>query len=114
MRRVAQPLLSADSQLALEQYTQVLQHLEDLSPVTTCNYLSNLRQFIAWCECSRHDAQEGHSFIPQAVAPSLLIRYREHLQTILSLKPATILWISKGVLLSSVKDSVCALLISTI
>src|ERR1700694_4433012 len=90
MRRASQPLLSADGQLALEQYTQVLRHLEDLSPVTTRNYLSDLRQFIAWCEYSWRDVLEERTFTPQAVAPSLLIRYREYLQTTLCLKPSTV------------------------
>lgn len=43
MKRKAQPLLSETGQLALDQYAQVLQYLEDLSPVTTRNYLSDLR-----------------------------------------------------------------------
>jgi site-specific recombinase XerD len=90
MRRKAQPMLSEGGQHALDQYTQVLQHLEDLSAVTIRNYLSDLRQFIAWCEDSWRDVQEGRSFIPQAVARSLLIRYREYLQTTLGLKSATI------------------------
>ncbi|HLZ61670.1 MAG TPA: hypothetical protein VKR06_32395 [Ktedonosporobacter sp.] len=47
MKRTAQPQLSADGQQALAQYEQVLKHLEDLSPVTMRNYLSDLRQFIA-------------------------------------------------------------------
>lgn len=90
MKRKAQPMLSEDGQHALEQYTQVLQHLEDLSPVTRRNYLSDLRQFIAWCECSWRDGQEDCIFTPQAVAPALLVRYRDYLQTVLGLKPATI------------------------
>jgi integrase/recombinase XerD len=90
MKRKAQPLLSEDGQHALDQYTQVLQRLEDLSPVTTRNYLSDLRQFIAWCECSWRDVQEDRSFVPQAVAPSLLMRYRDYLQTTLDLKPSTV------------------------
>ncbi len=64
MKRKAQPLLSGAGQLVLEQYMQVLQHLEDLSPVTTRNYLRDLRQFIDWCECSWRDGQEGRSFTP--------------------------------------------------
>lgn len=90
MRRAAQPLLSADGQQAFGQYAQVLEHLEDLSPVTTRNYLSDLRQFIAWCECSWYERQEDRFFTPQAVAPLLLMRYREHLQTTLGLKPSTV------------------------
>jgi integrase/recombinase XerD len=90
MKRKAQPRLSEDAQQALDQYTQVLEHLEDLSPVTVRNYLSDLRQFIAWCECSWRDGQENRSFTPQAIAPPLLIRYRDYLQTMLWLKPATV------------------------
>lgn len=90
MKRTAQPLLSESGQQALDQYRQVLQQLEDLSPVTTRNYLSDLRQFIAWAEDCWHEGPEERTFTPQAVAPSLLIRYREYLQTTLGLKPATV------------------------
>ncbi len=90
MKRKAQPILSEHGQHALGQYTQVLQRLEDLSPVTIRNYLSDLRQFIAWCEYSWREGQEERFFTPQAVVPSLLIRYREYLQTTLSLKPSTV------------------------
>ena len=89
MERIAQPKLSANSQHALDQYKQVLQQ-EDLSPVTTRNYLSDLRQFIAWCKSCWRKGQEECSFTPQAVAPTLLIRYREDLQTSLGLKPSTV------------------------
>jgi integrase/recombinase XerD len=90
MTRAAQPLLSAEGQLFLEQYAQVLKHLEDLSAATIRNYLSDLRQFIAWCEGSWGERQQDRCFTPQAVAPSLLIRYRDYLQTTLSLKPSTV------------------------
>lgn len=90
MKRKAQPMLSEDGQFSLNQYAQVLQHLEDLSLVTIRNYLSDLRQFIAWCECSWHEGQESRFFTPQAIAPSLLMRYREYLQTMLNLKPSTV------------------------
>jgi hypothetical protein len=90
MKRKAQPMLSADDQHALDQYTQVLQQIEDLSPITIRNYLSDLRQFIAWCEVSWHERQEDRFFAPQVVAPSLLVRYRQYLQTTLGLKPSTV------------------------
>lgn len=83
-------MLSEDGQQVLEQYEQVLQQLEDLSPVTIRNYLSDLRQFIAWCEDCWHEEQEDRTFTPRAVAPSLLMRYREYLQTSLGLKPSTV------------------------
>jgi len=38
MKRKAQPILSEEGQHAPDQYTQVLQRLEDLSPVTIRNY----------------------------------------------------------------------------
>jgi integrase/recombinase XerD len=90
MTRKAQPKLSANGQQALDEYRKVLQQLEDLSPVTVRNYLSDLRQFISWCEAYWAEGQKERNFTPQAVAPALLIRYREYLQTSLSLKPSTI------------------------
>jgi len=90
MKRKEQPMLSEAGQHALDQYAQVLRHLEDLSVVTIRNYLSDLRQFIAWREYSWCDVQENRTFTSQAVAPSLLIRYREYLQATLSLKPSTV------------------------
>ncbi len=90
MKRKAQPEISEAGQHALSQYRQSLQQVEDLSPVTIRNYVSDLRQFIAWCECSWHEGQGERFFAPQAVAPSLLIRYREYLQTTIGLKPATV------------------------
>ncbi|MBO0782094.1 MAG: site-specific integrase [Ktedonobacteraceae bacterium] len=90
MKRTAQPLLSQDGQQALDLYGQVLQQFEDISPVTIRNYLSDLRQFIAWCEDCWRAGQEQCSFTPQAVAPSLLMCYREYLQTTLCLKPSTV------------------------
>ena len=90
MKRNAQPNISEDGQCALEQYTQVLQQLEDLSSVTIRNYLSDLRQFIAWCEAFWQDGQGSCCFAPQAVVPSLLVRYRAYLQTTLNLKPSTV------------------------
>jgi integrase/recombinase XerD len=90
MKRTAQPRLSEGGQQALDQYRQAIQQLEDLSPVTMRNYLSDLRQFVAWCENAWSEGQEERSFTPQAVAPSLLVRYREYLQTSLGLKPSTV------------------------
>lgn len=90
MKRKAQPSLTSDGQQALDHYEQVLQQLEDLSPVTVRNYLSDLRQFISWCEAYWNEGREEQSFTPQAVALALLIRYREYLQTSLGLKPSSV------------------------
>lgn len=89
MKRAAQPALSVEGQHALDHYAQALQRMEDLSAVTVRNYLSDLRQFIAWRECCFREERDGQPFTPQAVAPPLLIRYWTYLQTILWLKPST-------------------------
>lgn len=83
MKRAAQPALSVEGQQALNQYAYALRRVEDLTEVTIRNYLSDLRQFIAWCESGWSVEQDEQSFTPQAVAPPLLIRYRTYLQTIL-------------------------------
>jgi integrase/recombinase XerD len=90
MKRNAQPEISEDGQQALDQYRQMLQQSEDLSPITIRNYLSDLRQFIAWSEDFWGERHEKHNFTPKAVATSLLIRYREYLQTSLCLKSSTV------------------------
>lgn len=90
MKRGAQPALSMEGQQALDQYAYALQQMEDLTAVTIRNYLSDLRQFMAWCENCWRQEQDELSFTPQIIAPPLLIRYRTYLQTTLWLKPPTI------------------------
>src|SRR3989442_1723840 len=90
MKRAAQPALSMEGQQALEQYADALRQIEDLSAVTVRNYLSDLRQFMAWCECCWREERDEQPFTSQAVAPPLLIRYRTYLQTTLWLKPSSV------------------------
>lgn len=90
MKRQAQPRLTADDQQTLDQYEQVLRQLEDLSSITVRNYLSNSCPFISWCEAYWNEKREERSFTPQAVAPALLIRYRDYLPTSLGLKPSSV------------------------
>ena len=91
MKRASQPALSHAGSEALNQYKAYLQHSEDMSPVTIRNYLSDLRQFIAWCEASWQEGQDGdHPFAPSSVVTPTLTRYRSHLQAVLRLKPACI------------------------
>lgn len=69
MKRSAQPHLSSEGQQALDQYSHYLHHDQDLSADTRRNYLSNLRQFAAWCEASWTGGQEfPHVFTPSVVA----------------------------------------------
>ncbi len=90
MKREAQPALSVEGQQILGQYADALRQMEDLSAVTVRNYLSDLRQFMAWCECAWREEWNEAPFTPQAVTPPLLIRYRACLQTTLWLKPSSI------------------------
>ncbi len=90
MKREMQPALSVKGQQALDQYAYALQRMEDLSAVTVRNYLSDLRQFMAWCEFCWHEEWNEQPFTPQVVGPPLLIRYRTYLQTTHWLKPSTI------------------------
>jgi len=90
MKREAQPTLSVKGQYALDHYSSALKAAEDLSAVTIRNYLSDLRQFMAWCEWNFREEREEPSFAPQAVASPLLIRYRTYLQTTLWLQPSTV------------------------
>lgn len=89
MKREAQPTLTVGGQQVLDQYASALKQ-EDLVAKTIRNYLSDLRQFMAWCERSWDDEQDDQPFTPQKVAPPLLIRYRTYLQTTLWLKPSSI------------------------
>ena len=86
MKRQAQPALSVGGQQALDQYASAL----NLETKSIRNYLSDLRQFMVWCECSWHDEQDKPPFTPQRIVPPILIRYRTYLQTTLWLKPSTI------------------------
>ena len=49
-RRANQPLLSGPGAQSLAQYEHHLRVEEDLAHATIRNYLSDLHQFIAWCE----------------------------------------------------------------
>ena len=64
MKRAAHPVLSQSGECALARYEQRLRIEEDLSAVTIRNYLSDLRQFAAWCELTwqsgREDAPQYH------------------------------------------------------
>lgn len=90
MKRGAQPGLSSAGERALDQYATALREEEDLTPISIRNYLSDLRQFMAWCEAQWQEDQVQQFFTPMFVTTPLIIRYRTYLQTTLWLKPATI------------------------
>ena len=86
MSRPAQPALSAAAEAALAAYEQYLREERDVSPATLRNYLSDLRQFLAWFESS---GQEG-PFTPAALTTPALTRYRAHLQRERKLQAASV------------------------
>ncbi len=91
MKRSAQPHLSSEGHQSLDQYSHYLHHDQDLSADTRRNYLSDLRQFAAWCEASWTEGHEGsHPFTPSVVATSLITQYRAYLQMVCKLQPVTI------------------------
>ena len=68
MRRSSQPVLTNVGEAAIAAYTRYLHDEQDVSAGTRRSYLSELRQFAAWCEASW---SEGHdtalSFTPQQI-----------------------------------------------
>src|SRR2546427_12606171 len=91
MKRAAQPVLSQSGEHALTRYEQRLRVEEDVSAVTIRNYLSDLRQFAAWCELTwQSGREESASFTPEAVSTPTLIDYRMYLQQTLHLKPNSV------------------------
>ena len=88
MRREARPCLSHVGEQAISEYESCLRSLTDLSPVTLRNYLSDLRQFVAWYESG--NCESGLDFLPQGVSTPILTGYRRYLQENLQLKPASV------------------------
>ena len=91
MRRLSKPPILMSGQQALEQYTAYRQLEVDTSASTVRNYLSDLRQFVAWCETTWASGQQHtRSFTPAAITTLLLTRYRTYVQHTLQLKPASV------------------------
>src|SRR6266536_2280467 len=96
MKRKAQPILSEDGQQALDQYRQVLQQIEDLSPITIREYLQttlglkpstvnralmSLKRYFAWIrktQLIQSDPARPIKFVPkEAVSPRHLSNEEE-------------------------------------
>lgn len=91
MVRRASPTISPAALSYLTQYATILQEVDDLTPKTIVNYVSDLRLFIAWCEATWQDGTELlAAFTPTAVTTPTLTQYRTYLQTVCQLCPATI------------------------
>src|SRR5438552_13471279 len=88
MKRQAMPQLSLSGEQALVAYEQTLLEQEDLALASVRNYLSDVRQFIAWYES--HIDTEVHIFAPQLITTPAITRYRTYLQTDQRQRPASV------------------------
>lgn len=84
-RRSSKPDLSAQAQTAFDVFQLYLNESADLRPATIRNYLSDLRQFIAWFE-----REHNKRFRPDQVTTPTLTTYQHYLQIDLDRKPSTI------------------------
>jgi integrase/recombinase XerD len=89
MPRAGKPALSAGGQAVLAAYDAHLGQQRDLRPATHRNYVSDVRQFAAWCESGWREAEDAAAFAPARVTTPTLTAYRAHLQAI-GLSPASI------------------------
>lgn len=91
MRRAAKPELSAEGVEQLERFGGYLREEQDLAADTVRNYLSDIRQFAAFCEATWAEGEEaGEPFSPANVTTPTITLYRSHLKNALELKPASI------------------------
>lgn len=85
------PALSTEGQAALDAYATALGTTTDASAVTVRNYLSDLRQFLAWAEGEWAAGQEDVvAFTPARLTTPLLTRYRSYLQHTRQLRLASV------------------------
>ncbi len=98
MRRSSQPILTDSGEATVATYTRYLHDEQDMSASTRRSYLSELRQFAAWCEASWSDGHDAPvAFTPQQITTPLLTQYRSYLQTVRRMQPTTINRILVGV-----------------
>lgn len=85
------PEISDQAAEWIGRFTDELTTREDLHKETIRKYASDLRHFAQWVETSWSEHQEEEQpFHPGEIATPTLTRYREHMQVIQTLKPATI------------------------
>lgn len=91
MSRKQHPWISASAEDILAGYRRSLQEHDQLHVATIRNYLSDLRQFMAWCEASwQVGLLPDADFRLPALTTPLIAHYRAYLITVLRLKPASI------------------------
>jgi len=91
VKRAANPGISEEGEEGLGRFAHYLREEQDLAADTVRNYLSDLRQFAAFCEASWAEGEEsGEPFAPTNVTTPAITLYRSHLKNALGLKPASI------------------------
>lgn len=84
-------MLTEEGEKEFERFGNYLREEQDLASDTVRNYLSDLRQFAAFCESTWAEGEEaGNAFSPVNVTTPTITLYRSHLKNVLELKPASI------------------------
>lgn len=81
--------VSTQGELIIAKFIDTLTIREDLKPKTLKEYAGDLKQFIGWFEAHEHQ-EEDTIFYIEDVSTTTLTRYRDVMQRITELKPATI------------------------
>lgn len=90
-KRANRPMLFGAGKQILAQYERRLRIKEDLTDVTICNYLSDLRHFAAWCEALwKNGRDEDLAFTPERVTTPTMTNYRTYLEKGLYFKPNSV------------------------
>lgn len=90
MKRASNPYVSSAAEQLLAQYRSSLEQHGTVEAETIRNYLSDLRQFMAWCETSwQNGLQPSDGFRIADLTTPLVAQYRAYLLTILQLKPTS-------------------------
>ncbi|SFQ42369.1 tyrosine-type recombinase/integrase [Salibacterium halotolerans] len=85
------PLISSDAEDWIQKFIYDLKSNEDLSSKTLKQYSGDLRHLANWTETTWNRHQDKDiSFCPTQMTTPTIGRYREFMQTVQSLRPATI------------------------
>ncbi|MDA8210381.1 MAG: tyrosine-type recombinase/integrase [Clostridia bacterium] len=84
-------MVSAQAEDCISEFIQSLSENEDLNQKTLREYTSDLRNFAHWFEETWSIHREGTMFFhPSEIITPIIVQYREYLQKIRCLKPATV------------------------
>lgn len=85
------PNISTQAEAWIQHFIDDLNAEEDLNPKTLKQYAGDLRNLANWMESTWNSHKEEETFFhPEELTTPILVRYREYMQTVRALKPATI------------------------